>query len=460
VINGRTYYKDVNGNYTWLATASATVDCDDTNDKIFDSRPSMVPDADHDGYYSVAPATRCVGATSAFNGRTYYSNGSGAFTLLDSAAALGSGECDDTNATIYRTVAGLYTDVDQDGWTVGTAGSQCVGGTTAAGGRTYYANSAGAFVYVGASLGNDCNDAVAATTGPSNWYPDADGDTFGANVAPTVACTAPANTVGNSTDCDDTNINIFTPRTVYTDADHDGYTVETTASSQCAGASTTINGRTYYKDAAGTSKWGVTRIATDCDDASGAVLGATNWYLDADGDTYGLLTDVVNACTNPSPGPGPGERVANSSDCNDASATVYRNVANLFDDSDHDGYGPSAGQKCVGANATFNTRVYYNDGTGTYRYTQTSLGTTDCDATNGNVFTTTPVLVLQDNDRDGYTFDNSQATRCGGSLTVFNGRNYYPSATGWWLDKTQCLNKQGSNCVTPFDADDANAGVH
>ncbi len=53
-------------------------------------------------------------------------------------------------------------------------------------------------------------------------------------------------------------------------------------------------------------------------------------------------------------------------DCNDSSATAYRNVPDLVKDADNDGYKTSAvaATQCVGASATFNGRLYYNDGSG------------------------------------------------------------------------------------------------
>lgn len=55
-----------------------------------------------------------------------------------------------------------------------------------------------------------------------------------------------------------------------------------------------------------------------------------------------------------------------SFDCNPSSPYAYRYVQNLVKDADQDGYKTAAvaAQQCVGASATINGRVYYNDGSG------------------------------------------------------------------------------------------------
>jgi len=53
-------------------------------------------------------------------------------------------------------------------------------------------------------LDNDCNNSIDdGALDAGTWYPDADGDTFGAAAGSTVACNQPSGTVSNSLDCDD-----------------------------------------------------------------------------------------------------------------------------------------------------------------------------------------------------------------------------------------------------------------
>lgn len=251
LIQGRTYYRDATGAFSWLDTASPSADCDDGDPDVFSSRPMVVVDADHDGYSTGTTLARCVGASMTFNGRTYYGDASGSFLYLDLSARLGGGDCDDMSAVVlpqtfyrdadgdgrglstnaqvqcpqlagwvtddtdcndasalvYRTVAALYDDADQDGYSSAAAASFCVGVTTPIGGRTYYRTAAGTYPYTTTNLGADCDSAAAA---------------------------------------------LFTTRnSVVPDDDRDGYPSNVTATTQCAGATTTVGGRTYYADGAG-----------------------------------------------------------------------------------------------------------------------------------------------------------------------------------------------------------------
>jgi hypothetical protein len=373
------------------------------------------------------------------------------------SAAISATECNDANAVIYRTVASLYTDSDQDGWTLGAAASQCVGLNTTISGRTYYQNSGGAYFYGSTSLGIDCNDGSNAVLGATNWYVDGDLDGVGAG-APTSACTNPGGRVATGTDCNDLNGNIHTQRNVYVDADNDGYTTAAGQTSQCTGNNMTISGRTYYRNDVGGFSWAVTNLGVDCDDGNNAILGATLWYLDGDADTFGNSLNSVSACTNP------GGRVANSSDCNDSSANVYRLIGSLYDDADQDGYSStSVGQQCVGTNITVGGRLYYRNTAGAFPYTPsgTLILFSDCNSSNGQIWAITPVTVVQDNDQDGYPPSNTQQTPCAGSLVTVSGRNYYPNGSGgYWLDRAHCILRNGSNCSSPFDTNDADPLIH
>jgi hypothetical protein len=350
VIDGGLVYKAADGGYPWFANPSAQADCDDTSASVFQTK-AVARDQDQDGLTATTTTSnQCVGDPMTINNRTYYADATGAFTWL--LAATNPADCNDTNAAItgvspfYPDLDGdgagagtavmlctatgnyvgnntdcndssplvkatmtVYADLDQDGWTVGAAAPQCTGNATVVGGRTYYRAASGAYTWIATSLGADCDDGDSTTTAPTNWYADADNDSFGAG-APTLACSAPGGKpAANNSDCNDGSSNVFATRSVYADADQDGYT-DNSQANQCTGSSTTVNGRTYFKDASGGYTWIATSLGLDCDPAT---------------------------------------------------ATFYRTLNNLVADNDRDGYPPSNSQssQCVGASSTFNGRTYY-----------------------------------------------------------------------------------------------------
>ncbi|MFN7145097.1 MAG: MopE-related protein, partial [Myxococcota bacterium] len=192
---------------------------------------------------------------------------------------------------------------------------------------------------------DDCDgdvdeDAVDAPT----WRADRDGDGYGDPSGGTVACDAPTGTVADGRDCDDTDGRVSpaaTERCDGVDEDCDG-----TADDGATDAAT------WYADTDGDGFGGASSTracsapaghvatATDCDDTSagafpGAVetcdgrdddcdgatdeagaSGASTWYTDADGDSYGDPGSVRVACSAPA------GTVADASDCDDGDGTV------------------------------------------------------------------------------------------------------------------------------------------
>lgn len=75
---------------------------------------------------AVAAGTQCVGATSVINGRTYYKDVAGAYTWMDAASALGGGatDCDDTTgapcAPTSTSVVGASPTSTTVSWSAGT----------------------------------------------------------------------------------------------------------------------------------------------------------------------------------------------------------------------------------------------------------------------------------------------------------------------------------------------------
>ena len=147
------------------------------------------------------------------------------------------------------------------------------------------------------------------------WYADEDGDGFGNPLSRIDACEQPAGAAADSTDCDDANAGLhdtcepLSCRTQiwFMDADGDG------VGDPASGVESCEKPEGYVAD------------GTDCDDRNTAVqeICADNscilrkWYLDADGDGYGDLMTMTEACERPA------GYVYNGGDVNDSDPKLY-----------------------------------------------------------------------------------------------------------------------------------------
>lgn len=157
-------------------------------------------------------------------------------------------------------------------------------------------------------IDNNCNIAIDETL--PNWYSDNDGDGFGAGSVQFTQCANPGpGFVTNNTDCDDGNITI-TQITWYQDQDNDNYS-NGNILIQCTQP-------LGYKLAGS-----LTAITGDCDDNNATINPATLWYQDSDADGFGNLAVTLASCTQPV------GYVANSTDCNDASASIRPGATEL-----------------------------------------------------------------------------------------------------------------------------------
>lgn len=146
-------------------------------------------------------------------------------------------------------------------------------------------------------IDDDCNgaqddDAVDATT----WYGDADADGFGDPTAFTLACTAPAGSVLDSSDCDDAHS-----------------TVNPAANELCDPAN-------VDEDCDGTA-----------DDADATATGQDTYYEDADGDSYGDGSAVGLMACDPVSG-----TVTDDSDCDDGDPAIHPGAAEVCNGVDDD----------------------------------------------------------------------------------------------------------------------------
>ena len=178
------------------------------------------------------------------------------------------------------------------------------------------------------SSSNDLCPTNAAMLAPTTYYTDADQDGFGAAGSPNTVCqtTAPAGSVTNSTDCNDALV-------MYNDSDADGY--GTAIKVACSGA----NLNTDCNDAVAAINPGATEICdlantdencnglADNADSGAADAGKSNFYADADSDTYTVATatrycDIVVGYL---------ASVSASIDCNDSVAAINPGATEICD---------------------------------------------------------------------------------------------------------------------------------
>ncbi|MCB9693322.1 MAG: putative metal-binding motif-containing protein [Alphaproteobacteria bacterium] len=212
-------------------------------------------------------------------------------TVFPGAPELCNGTSDDCDAQVDEGLPTTtwYVDADGDGYgdapLVSCETSQPAGTATVAGDCQDDPTLPGsAAVHPGAlelcdGLDNDCDgftdldDPEGAAAG--DWYPDVDGDGFGATgSAPVTSCAPPAGHAANADDCDDADPHV-------SPAEPDD---------ACDG------------------------VDANCDGIPDDGALPTTWWIDADGDGYGT-TEVTGAC----PEPGQADQ---GGDCDDTDATV------------------------------------------------------------------------------------------------------------------------------------------
>jgi hypothetical protein len=337
---------------------------------------------------------------------------------------------------------------------------------------------------------DDCDgvaddDAVDALV----WYADSDLDGYGDATSAALACTAPSGTVADAADCndDDAAVNPGATETCdgrdddcdgtvdgtdaidvvtwYADTDADGYGDAARTALGCDAPVGYVADATDCDDTTATVSPGsvercdAANVDEDCDgdadDADSAPGGRTPWYRDGDADGYGDDTDLgMSRCDAPA------GRVASTTDCDDADATINPAAVERCDSVDDDCDGLVDPDDAVDASAWYADADAdtYGDGS-VYRSACVAPAgyvgdATDCDDAAASRYPgAAEICDGADDDCDGTTDEAS----------AVDAPTWYADADGDGYGATSptavaCTAPAGY-AATPADCDDTDAGV-
>lgn len=338
VLPTNSYYADVDGDTYGDASVSQiacvlpvgyvtnNLDCNDANAQITVAQ-TYYADADSDTYGNpldsvitcIAPAgyvpnnTDCNDANASLNAlQTFYADvdndtyGDPAVSLVSCGAPAGyvsnNTDCNDSDAAL-NALQTFYADADND-----TYGDPAVSVVSCGAPAGYVTNS------------SDCNDANVNLNALQVYYADADNDTYGSATDSIVSCGMPLGYVTNNTDCNDANPNANALQTFFADTDNDTYGDAGNSITSCTMPSGYVSNDTDCDDTEATVFPGAPELCdgldNNCNLFNDEGLTFTDYYTDADNDTYGTGSSQP-FCINPGAG-----YSLNALDCDDNNPNI------------------------------------------------------------------------------------------------------------------------------------------
>ena len=454
--------------------ADVDEDCDglaDDSDASVTGGTTWYADTDRDGYGGPTTVIVCDAPSGAVATSTDCDDTSagvhpGASEVCDAADV--DEDCDGAADDADPSVSGRvpwYRDLDGDGYAGATSVNACdaPAGTSATvtdcDDTTTAVSPSATEVCDAVNIDEDCDGLVddldASVSGRTTWYRDADNDTWGGTTTSS-ACDQPSGYVSRGSDCNDvaTSVNPGAAEvcdSLNVDEDCDGAADDADAST--SGASTfwqDADGDTYGNAAVSTSRCdlpaGYVTNSTDCDDTNASLTLGGTWYRDADGDGLGTSGTTTTGCGQPV------GYVANASDCNDANGSVGA-ASTWYRDTDGDTYGLSTSST---VSCSMPSGYVAN--------------ATDCNDLNANISPADPEIcdgANTDEDCDGLADDADAAASGKGTYYVDADGDTYGTSTSpvTWCDppsgyvtlSTDCLDSDAT--VSPVGVETCDDGI-